>query len=201
MRRALLAAAVALSIFPAPVFAASVIKMGANKVVPMEYKIFCYHYKEDCIAKEAGAHWLTLNETQKIKQLDEVNALVNAGIVERFDGPGIAHPWSLWPSSGWCGDYVVTKRHILLWKFGWPSDRLRIAEVVQPGGDTQRPRMHHAVLVVRMTQGDVVLDSRHYDQEPEKRDRVTPWEQLPYRWVRIESPDDPAQLWRLVVKR
>ena len=43
---------------------------------------------------------------------------------------------------------------------------------------------HHLVLVVRTHAGDLVLDNL----QPEVRD----WRLLQYRWVRIQSPANPA---------
>lgn len=44
----------------------------------------------------------------------------------------------------------------------------------------------HAVLVVRLDDSDVVLDNR--------TDAIRAWSKTPYRYSKIQSPDDP-QIW------
>ncbi|WP_240543982.1 transglutaminase-like cysteine peptidase [Bradyrhizobium canariense] len=48
----------------------------------------------------------------------------------------------MFPSAGNCGDYAVTKRHLLL-RLGWPSSSLLLGEVtIRTTGE------HHLVLLV-----------------------------------------------------
>ncbi|WP_192893328.1 transglutaminase-like cysteine peptidase, partial [Bradyrhizobium sp. SUTN9-2] len=50
--------------------------------------------------------------------------------------------WQLYPSQANCGDYAVSKRDTLL-SLGWPSSRLRLAEVILRGTGE-----HHLGLIV-----------------------------------------------------
>jgi len=61
--------------------------------------------------------------------------------------------WTLDASSGDCEDYVVTKRSRLI-KMGLPPAALRIAYAKTRSGEG------HAILIVKTSQGDFVLDNR-----------------------------------------
>jgi hypothetical protein len=52
-----------------------------------------------------------------------------------------------------------------------------LSEVVTVSGE------HHLVAVVRTNGGDLVLDNL--------TDRIMPWIQKPYQWVRIQTPQNP----------
>jgi predicted transglutaminase-like cysteine proteinase len=52
-----------------------------------------------------------------------------------------------------------------------------LSEVVTALGE------HHLVTVVRAEAGDLVLDNL--------TDRILPWFQKPYQWVRMQTPDNP----------
>ena len=65
-----------------------------------------------------------------------------------------------------CHDYAVTKRHELLTR-GWPSRSLLLAEVVVPWGE------HHLILVVRTSDGDLVLDNLNPG--------IKSWSRTPYK--------------------
>jgi predicted transglutaminase-like cysteine proteinase len=180
MRRALLAAAVALSIFQTQSIASPFLTEGENVLAPMAHVAFCVRYLEDCRPGVGEAPLLTPG---RLKELAATNAAVNRAIVPEANTGGLAtERWLIWPARGECHDYAVTKRHELLQR-GWPASVLLLAEVVVHSGE------HHLVLVVRTVQGDRVLDNL--------RTNVTPWERLPYRWIKIQSPLNP-NLWRRV---
>jgi predicted transglutaminase-like cysteine proteinase len=60
---------------------------------------------------------------------------------------------------------------------GWPARAVLLSEVVTVSGE------HHLVAVVRTTEGDFVLDNL--------TDRILPWSDKPYQWVRIQMPGNP----------
>jgi predicted transglutaminase-like cysteine proteinase len=72
---------------------------------------------------------------------------------------------------------------------GWPSRALLLSEVVAPSGE------HHLVLVAAMKDPDtaeqvnLVLDSLNYNLRPVGL--------TPYRWLRMESLDNP-KIWSTV---
>ena len=92
--------------------------------------------------------------------------------------PPISQAWRVWPERGWCGDYALTKRSELI-DMGWPTSRLRLAEVVTAEGE------EHAVLVVSLTGTDIVLDSLTEQLRGPSR--------TGFKWVKIQSKDDPNQ--------
>ena len=96
-----------------------------------------------------------------------------------------AETWLISPDRGDCNDYAVTKRHELLDR-GWPARALLLSEVVVSSGE------HHLVLVVRTRSGDLVLDNL--------TSQIKPWSRAPYRWVRIQKPND-SRLWTTISGR
>lgn len=125
----------------------------AKPLPPFAYIQFCVKNPWDC-AEHKGtvpvgrAGRVVLTATLR-KQLADVNRQVNAAIKPRPDaGPDT---WSADVRFGDCEDYALTKRRRLL-RMGWPSSALSI--VVKMEG-TQK----HAVLRVRTTAGEIVLDN------------------------------------------
>lgn len=86
-----------------------------------------------------------------LRLLRAVNDDVNGAIKGRRDS-AIDH-WAIAPAAGDCEDYALTKR-VKLISLGLPAAALRLAVAVTPAGE------NHAVLVVRTTRGDLVLDNR-----------------------------------------
>jgi predicted transglutaminase-like cysteine proteinase len=120
---------------------------------------------------------LVLTEKRRA-ELTAVNAQVNRSIRPERNFLGVAgEEWLIAPKTGDCNDYAVTKRHELLSR-GWPSRALLLAEVIVPWGK------HHLVVVVRVEEGDFVIDSLNAN--------VLPWNKTPYRWVRIQTPSNPT---------
>ncbi len=80
--------------------------------------------------------------------LDRVNRLVNAAIAPLYGVVSPTDPWLIAPRSGWCHDYAITKRWLLL-ALGFKPAELLLCECIAPDGE------NHLVLRV----GDVVLDN------------------------------------------
>ena len=93
---------------------------------------------------------------------------------ERFAG---AEDYWAYPDSGKgdCEDYVLLKRRMLR-QAGFPIQSLLIT-VVRDENDEG-----HAVLTVKTTHGEYVLDN--------KRDAILPWTQTGYRFVKRQSQTD-----------
>ena len=87
--------------------------------------------------------------------------------------------WQVGVAAGDCEEFALTKRRNLI-ALGWPSRALRIAVARTGSGEG------HAVLVVKSSRGDLVLDNR--------TDEIKPWTQTDLRWVKIQSGDNP-RLW------
>jgi len=157
---------------------------------PMAHTMFCLRYKEDCEVR--GGDFRNRNIAMTVERLNELNSVnrqVNRDITPQPNLEGLAtEKWVISPRAGECHDYAVTKRHELLVR-GWPSRALLLSEVVIPSGE------HHLVLVIGMKDPDtaevvnLVLDNLNYNLQPVGL--------TPYRWLRMESPDDP-RFWSTV---
>jgi predicted transglutaminase-like cysteine proteinase len=162
------------------------LRLDVPALAPFGHTRFCLQHPEECtrtmrrVTFRGGDIRLT---PARWADLLAVNADVNFSIApERNMGGILTEKWVLSPQSGDCNDYAVTKRHALLAR-GWPSRSLLLAEVVTKWGE------HHLVLVVRIRDGDLVLDNIDAS--------IRPWKQTGYRWVRIQTPQDP-RLWASV---
>lgn len=155
--------------------AVSQVPFGAEALAPLSYVRFCIRNPQDC---EAAADRADLMPVLAMSDLDEVNVRVNRSIRPRRKVAefGIGN-WVVNPTSGDCNDYAVTKRHELL-KRGWPANRLMLSVVETSWGEG------HLVLTVRTENGDVVLDNL--------RSRVLPWHSTGYRWIKLQSSENPA---------
>jgi predicted transglutaminase-like cysteine proteinase len=162
----------------APKFNFTHLQLDVPALPPFAHTRFCLQYPSDCkvrgIAFRGGGVRLTL---PRWLELVDINRGVNRAIVPERNLEGLAgERWLVSPKSGDCNDYAVTKRHELI-KRGWPSRALLLAEVVTTWGE------HHLVLVIRTKEGDFVADSLH--------PQVRQWSVTPYRWVRVQSPQNP----------
>jgi predicted transglutaminase-like cysteine proteinase len=157
------------------------IKFDQPTLAPMAFTIFCLKYKDECkprpqhIVFRGGRLKLT---AERMAQLQEVNQQVNSAIRPEPNLEGLrGEKWLLQPTSGDCNDYAVTKRHDLIAK-GFPARSVLLGEVVVPWGE------HHLVVVVRTSSGDLVLDNL--------TGHILPWSKKSYRWVRIQTPNNPT---------
>jgi predicted transglutaminase-like cysteine proteinase len=167
-------------------------RIGFEKptLAPMAHTRFCLRYADDCEVR--GDNLWKRNVAMTVERLNELNSVnrqVNRDITPQLNLGGLAtEEWIISPRAGECHDYAVTKRHELLAQ-GWPSRALLLSEVVVPSGE------HHLVLVVGMTDPDtaeavnLVLDNLNYNLRPVGL--------TPYRWLRMESPDNP-KFWSTV---
>lgn len=151
------------------------LKGGDHTLAPMAHVVFCLKSPDDCAASN-GPDTVDLDDA-KFNQLVNINTTVNNTIIPKIM-PGM-ETWTVSPRYGSCHDYAITKRHQLL-AAGWPTRALRIAVAITPEG------IGHAILVVRTSDGDLVLDNR--------TSRIVPWKQANLRWIKIESSENP-KLW------
>jgi predicted transglutaminase-like cysteine proteinase len=106
-----------------------------------------------------------------------VNSSVNAQIRPRTDMEmwGQEEVWSFPTEFGDCEDYVIEKRRRLMGA-GIPAGDVLITVLRQPNGDG------HAVLTVRTTAGDYVLDNLD--------SRVRLWSSTEYTFLKRQSERD-----------
>jgi predicted transglutaminase-like cysteine proteinase len=114
--------------------------------------------------------------------LKRINRYVNARVQQRTDAEIYGRD-ELWRRSGVgttakgdCEDIAIEKRFELT-EAGFPRDRLSFAIVY-----SQQAGLH-TVLVARMADGDVVLDSRN--------GFLVPWYKAAYSWISLQSTTDP----------
>lgn len=100
--------------------------------------------------------------------LDAVNRAVNRSIAPRSD---IGDIWRVYPSRGDCEDYALTKKAELI-KKGFPSRALLITIVTAYG-------QGHAVLTVRTTKGDLILDNM--------TNKIKDWQQTGFKYHQRQS--------------
>lgn len=137
------------------------------------------HPKLDPAAHKLSPITLTGEHEQ---QLTRVHQRVNRLI--RFR-PEEQDSWQLGVESGDCEDYAIQKLDVLCSELGWPRSALTLAACYTEDGQG------HAVLLVHSDKGVYALDNR--------RARVEPWHDLPYRWIAREEPGAPFGLWRKLV--
>lgn len=139
---------------------------------PIGHHTFCQALPQECQrTKTAQPENLT---PEKWRQLVMLNKRVNATITPQTDMEiwGINELWSYPDTVGDCEDYVLLKRHALM-QSGFSPSNLLITVVRQPNGDG------HAVLTVRTSNGDFVLDNL--------RDDVLAWQDTEYTYLKRQS--------------
>ncbi|MBR0715876.1 transglutaminase-like cysteine peptidase [Bradyrhizobium liaoningense] len=154
------------------------IKFDTPTLPPMAFTQFCLRYENECKPRLMVFRRGRLKLTpQRWAELNQVNRQVNLAIRPEPNLEGLAgEKWLLHPLSGDCNDYAVTKRHDLIAK-GFPARSVLLSEVVTSWG------LHHLVVVVRTFSGDLVLDNL--------TGHILPWSKKSYRWVRIQTPNNP----------
>jgi predicted transglutaminase-like cysteine proteinase len=160
--------------------AAGAMITGGITSQPIGHYDFCKANPVDCSirstdpspVKMTGALW---------KQLAEVTAAVNANVkpMNDIDIYGKDEVWA-YPDKGVgdCEDYVLEKRRELD-RLGVPLSSLLITVVRKPDGEG------HAVLTVRTSKGDFVLDNLS--------DKVRAWDQTGYRFLKRQAVDNTGR--------
>ncbi|MEZ5842175.1 MAG: transglutaminase-like cysteine peptidase [Hyphomicrobiaceae bacterium] len=113
-----------------------------------------------------------------LAELDTVNRAINTAIQPATDLEvyGVTEYWTLPTTRGDCEDYALLKRKVLAER-GWPTAALLMTVVRDETGDG------HAVLTVRTTAGDYVLDNKVSD--------IKLWHETPYTYVMRQSYLNP----------
>lgn len=170
----LAAAGIALGLTTIGAQAQSFMQNGGRTTQPVGHYDFCKEIPSEC--QQVTSKRAPTELTRKLwAHIVEVNNLVNTMVVPRTDLEiwGVEERWS-YPTNGIgdCEDYVLEKRRLLM-KAGMPAGNLLVTVVRQPNGDG------HAVLTVRTSLGDFVLDNL----EP----KVLAWEDTPYEFLKQQS--------------
>lgn len=156
-----------------PASAASAMPGVERTSQPIGHYEFCQRIPAECMEKSARP--TPVNLTRKLwARIIDVNNAVNTMIAPRTDMEmwGKEEVWSYPDREGDCEDYVLEKRRVLM-SMGIPASSLLITVVRQPNGDG------HAVLTVRTSLGDFVLDNL----EP----KVLAWTDTQYTFLKRQS--------------
>ena len=194
--RALSLAAIAASLFAAPVQAgadmasSSHLKIASSTqastsnetLAPIGWMQFCRDYAKD-VRKPCAANVLPALDVKldavAWKEMVRINAAVNNEIepVTDMEHWGVIDKWDFPDDKrGDCEDYVVEKRHRLM-KAGFPRQALLITVVRDLEGEG------HAVLTVKTDKGDYVLDNMH--------EAIRPWTATGYKYIKRQSQENP----------
>ncbi len=142
---------------------------------PIGHYDFCRSNPAECIIRmrDDGPESMT---TALLNTLASVNAAVNAAIrpMTDFDIYGKDEVWAYPSGFGDCEDYVLEKRRDLK-RLGLSLSNLLITVVRKADGEG------HAILTVRTTDGDFVLDNLS--------DSVRQWDTTGYRFLKRQASD------------
>ena len=142
---------------------------------PLGYQVYCLQNPKDC--RGGGAD--VVQYTSKLaRQLAQVNQQVNRQISFKSQSTDV---WRVNVTAGDCEDYALTKRQRLI-RMGVPASALRMAVVRNSKGEG------HAVLVVKTSKGELVLDNA--------RQQILPRSKTGYRWLAVAS-SNPGKWSRL----
>lgn len=147
--------------------------VAGRSTQPIGHYELCQREPEEC-RQMTGKH-KPIELTRKVwNALVDVNTTVNTMVTPRTDMEmwGREEFWSYPDGAGDCEDYVLEKRRALM-KLGIPAGDLLITVVRQPNGEG------HAVLTVRTSQGDYILDNLE--------SRIVTWDQTEYTYLKRQS--------------
>jgi predicted transglutaminase-like cysteine proteinase len=151
--------------------------VGDTSRAPSGWLQFCDDNPMDCRTGRQQPRDVVMTQVTW-KDLVRVNRWVNETISPKTDQEhwGVIEKWS-YPTDGYgdCEDYVLLKRKTLI-DAGWPREALLVTVVRDKKGDG------HAVLMVKTTWGEFVLDNMNLD--------VLPWHETGYRFVKRQSQAD-----------
>ena len=158
--------------------------VGAATSVPYGWIDFCNRYAPECDVPVLPPRDIDVSAAT-FKDIERINREVNAAVTPETDMDhwNVVDRWD-YPTDGKgdCEDYALAKRKLLM-EAGYPRQALLIT-VVRNAEDEG-----HAVLTVKTSKGEYVLDNLN--------DRVKPWLETGYRFVKRQSQEDP-NLWRSI---
>lgn len=115
---------------------------------PLGMQLFCLNYASNCRADTVDQVAMS---DRLMGMMIQVNSRVNGSMRYKAE-TGMIDDWKIGGRTGDCEDYALTKRAQLISK-GVPAGALRIATTKTRRGEP------HAILVVRTSKGDFVLDN------------------------------------------
>ncbi len=143
---------------------------------------FCTHHPAECAVDRTEPEFITLTP-QVLATVASINQHVNATIAAVADQEhwGVQDRWD-YPDDGKgdCEDIQLLKRKLLV-EQGLPRRAMRMTVVINKKGEG------HAVLMVRTSTGDLILDNA--------RDEVLPWQRTGYEFVKREGSNGRSWVW------
>lgn len=160
---------------------------GKNIHTPAGYIDFCKRNPTDCTPGREEIAPIELTK-ELLTQLHKVNREVNNRIEWTSDDEvyGVSEYWN-YPveDQGDCEDHVLLKQRLLK-ELGWDQENLLITGVMM---HDDREDTGHAVLTIRTTEGDYVLDNN--------TNSILLWSETEYDFLEIQSQSDPMK-WLLI---
>ncbi len=146
---------------------------GGRTTQPIGHYEFCQRLPDECKQRTASRRPVELSRTVWAEMV-AVNNGVNTKVTPRTDMEiwGKPEVWSFPDKFGDCEDFALEKRRELI-ADGIPAGSLLITVVRQANGDG------HAVLTVRTSDGDYILDNL----EP----RILAWQDTDYTFLKRQS--------------
>lgn len=145
-------------------------------LAPFAFIKFCRTNPADCSRAQGPS--VTQLTGERERELRRVNTQINRAI-KPVNEIGKRDTWQADVAQGDCEDFALTKRRKLI-ALGWSPRTLRIAVTRTASGEG------HAVLVVKTSKGDLVLDNR--------TSAIKRWQRTDLNWVKIQSAENP-RLW------
>lgn len=155
--------------------------LGTQTTQPIGHLLFCRENPRECEPPAARITPAPLELSRPLILLvAAVNTTINARIEARSDIDiyGLEERWAYPADEGDCEDFVLLKRRVLAEK-GIDLANLLITVVLRPDGEG------HAVLTLRTTQGDFILDNLEW--------RILAWADTPYTYLKRQSSADPGR--------
>lgn len=163
-----------------PAVAGGAMATGGLTSQPIGHYEFCKANPAECSIRPTDLRPVSLTKSVW-SELANVTASVNAAVkpMSDFDIYGKDEVWA-YPDKGVgdCEDYVLEKRRRLN-HLGISLADLLITVVRKPDGEG------HAVLTVRTSKGDYILDNL--------TDKVRPWDQTGYRFLKRQAADNTGR--------
>ncbi|WP_342641270.1 transglutaminase-like cysteine peptidase [Rhodoligotrophos ferricapiens] len=155
-------------------------KVHEQALPPIGFVDFCKRFPQSCARQRSTPARVALTP-ERLKELVSVNDHVNKMVKPATDNElyQVDEYWTIPGEKGDCEDYALLKQYYLE-QLGWPRSTLLLTVVIDERGDG------HAVLMVKTTGGDLVLDN----QNP----TVLDWSETPYQYVKRQSSYDP-KMW------
>ncbi|WP_353644269.1 transglutaminase-like cysteine peptidase [Mesorhizobium sp. WSM2239] len=174
-----MAAILALAAF-APDAAARPMDIGGPTSSPIGHFEFCKKWREECarIAEPSGPEALDEAAWAAVRR---INDRINSEIAPKTDRElfGKEELWTFPKIAGDCEDFALLKRRILIEEQGLSPSNVLLTVVKRQSGEG------HAILTLRTTEGDFVLDNLH--------PAVRSWEAAKgYKFVKRQSSENAA---------